>query len=53
MSRGVAEQAFEIYKSENIQNCYDISSGGVNFRAYINFDPETGVPFVGNVHPIN
>jgi len=53
MSQSVGEQAFEMYKSGNIQNFYDISSGGVNFRAYINFDPDTGVPFVGNVHPIN
>jgi hypothetical protein len=30
----------------------DTNQGGVNFRTYINIDPNTGVPYVGNVHPI-
>ncbi len=30
---------------------FDVTSGGVNFRAYINFDG-SGNPYVGNIHPI-
>jgi hypothetical protein len=53
MSQNVGQKAFESYKSGNVQKFYDVTENGVNFRAYINFDPKTNTPYVGNVHPIN
>ncbi len=41
-----------MYMMDSSQTRFDLNEGGVNFRAYINIDPKTGVPYVGNVHPI-
>lgn len=53
MSQSVGQRAYETYMQNSGQGTrFDLSQGGVNFRAYINFDPVTGSPYVGNVHPI-
>ena len=53
MSQSVGQRAYETYMQNPAQGTrFDLSQGGVNFRAYINFDPVTGAPYVGKVHPI-
>jgi len=52
MSQNVGNKAFEMYKSGNPQKTYDIMDNGVNMRAYINIDPKTQAPYIGNVHPV-
>ncbi len=45
------EAAWNQYLADPTKMAFDVSIGGVNFRAYINFD-KYGNPYVGNVHPI-
>lgn len=52
MSQSVGQRGYEMYLQNPTQTRFDLSQGGVNFRVYINFDPATGAPYVGNVHPI-
>lgn len=52
MAQSVGERAFNLHGQDPSQNIFDLSENGVNFRAYINLDPNTGVPYVGNVHPV-
>ncbi|MDR5777784.1 MULTISPECIES: CdiA family toxin C-terminal domain-containing protein, partial [unclassified Caballeronia] len=52
MSQRVGQRGYEMYLKDPGTTRFDLSEGGVNFRAYINIDPKTGIPYVGNVHPI-
>jgi hypothetical protein len=51
MAQDAGKQGFEQY-ANNPAPFYDVTQDGVNFRVYINTDPSTGAPYVGNVHPI-
>jgi len=37
---------------ENPASFYAVTQNSVNFRVYINTDPYTGAPYVGNVNRI-
>lgn len=50
-SMRASEDAWGKYLMDPSMTKFDVSHGGINFRAYINFD-ENGNPFIGNVHPI-
>lgn len=52
MSQFVGQKGFERYLGDTSKTVFDISENGVNFRVYINIDPATGAPYIGNVHPI-
>lgn len=52
LAQRAGERAFNAHKTNPTQSSFDISEGGINFRAYINSDKATGEPYVGNVHPI-
>jgi hypothetical protein len=52
MSQAAGQAGYESYIQNPSQRIFDGSQGGVNFRTYINIDPTTGSPYVGNVHPI-
>lgn len=51
-SQQAGKNSFENYLKNPTQTRFDINQGGINFRSYINFDPTTKAPYVGNVHPI-
>lgn len=54
LSQEAGSNAFGSYMQDpaNASNIIDGQAGGVDFRSYINTDPNTGAPYVGNVHPI-
>lgn len=52
MAQAAGQRGYTQYLQNPSQRIFDINQGGTNFRVYINTDPKTGVPFVGNVHPI-
>ncbi|MEI9997635.1 MAG: LysM peptidoglycan-binding domain-containing protein [Rhizomicrobium sp.] len=52
ISQDAGQRAFEMHLQDTTQLRFDLNQNGVNVRAYINFDPATGAPYVGNVHPI-
>jgi filamentous hemagglutinin len=52
MSQRAGQRGYEMYLKDPNTTRFDLNEGGVNFRTYINIDPKTGVPYVGNVHPI-
>jgi len=52
MAQAAGQRSYDLYLQNPSQKIFDISQDGINFRAYINIDPKTGVPFVGNIHPI-
>jgi hypothetical protein len=52
MAQGAGQRGFELYLQNPGQTRFDVPYGGVNFRTYINLNPQTGAPYVGNVHPI-
>jgi hypothetical protein len=51
MAQDAGRQGFEQYLKDPAPR-YDVSQNGLNFRVNINFDANTGAPYVGNVHPI-
>ena len=54
LAQQAGSDAFSRYiQDPSIGNAIDGEAGGVTFRSYINFAPETGAPYIGNVHPIN
>lgn len=52
MGQAAGQQGYKLYLQNTSQTRFDLNQGNVNFRVYINFDPSTGAPYVGNVHPI-
>jgi hypothetical protein len=52
LGQKAAEQAWRLYKMDPTQRIIVIRTNTVNFKVYINIDPQTGEPFVGNVHPV-
>jgi hypothetical protein len=52
LSQKAGKVGFENYLQNPAQKVFDVTQSGINFRAYINIDSKTGIPFVGNVHPI-
>ncbi|WP_217900227.1 hemagglutinin repeat-containing protein [Noviherbaspirillum humi] len=52
LSQKAGKVGFENYLQNSTQRIFDVNQDGINFRTYINIDPKTGMPFVGNVHPI-
>lgn len=52
LSQQAGKDGFANYLQNPLLRTFDSTHGGINFRTYINFDPKTGVPYVGNVHPI-
>ena len=52
LSQSAGQSAFETYLQNPSQTIFEGNQGGINFRSYINFDPTTGAPYVGNVHPV-
>lgn len=52
LSLMAGQQGFKNYLLNPKETRFDINQKGINFRSYVNFDPTTGEPFVGNVHPI-
>jgi hypothetical protein len=52
LAQAAGEKGYAAFKNNpSGPATFDIVEGGVNMRVYINKTPE-GVPFVGNVHPI-
>jgi hypothetical protein len=51
-SQSAGQSAFEAYLKNPSQTIFDVKRGGIKFRSYINIDPATGIPYVGNIHPI-
>jgi hypothetical protein len=49
---GSGQHGYSMYLKNTSQKIFDVNVGGVNFSVYMNTDPKTGTPFVGNVHPI-
>lgn len=52
MSQVAGQRGYSMYLQDTSQRMFDLNQDGVNFRVYINIDPKTGAPFVGNTHPI-
>lgn len=52
LSQQAGQNGFAKYLQDPLLQTFDSTHGGINFRTYINFDPKTGAPYVGNVHPI-
>jgi hypothetical protein len=52
MSQAAGQRGYDLYLQDTTQRIFDLNQNGVNFRTYIKIDPKTGMPFVGNVHPI-
>lgn len=52
MAQDAGQSGFESYLQDPSQRIFNTNQNGVNFRTYINFEPQTGAPYVGNVHPI-
>jgi hypothetical protein len=52
LAQKAGEEAFGRYKADPSSTSINVTQDGINFRAYINFDSQTGAPYVGNVHPI-
>ncbi|SAL00380.1 hypothetical protein AWB76_07849 [Caballeronia temeraria] len=52
LSQRVGQRAYEAYLKDPSKTRADLSEGGMNLRAYINIDRKTGLPYVGNVHPL-
>lgn len=52
LSQKAGKIGFENYLRNPTKRVFDVTQSGINFRTYINIDPKTGMPFVGNIHPI-
>ena len=50
-SRRAGNTGWQEYLANPSQTSFDVEEGGIRFRVYINYN-EKGVPYVGNVHPI-
>ncbi|MDO5623908.1 MAG: CdiA family toxin C-terminal domain-containing protein [Pseudomonadota bacterium] len=53
-SLSAGKRAFEILQNRQNQGdrVIDLRQSGINFRIYLNTDPKTGIPYIGNIHPI-
>jgi hypothetical protein len=52
LGQKAATQAWKRYKLDPTEIKHIVTINAVNFMIYINIDPETGTPFVGNLFPV-